>query len=803
MKLHLPRTLRTAVLTCMAVAGGFATTTATGVLATGSLLVAFATPQAQAAVDYSVYADASYENQIYQWTGSNSGIITTNSYYKETYDASTKTLVKDGNTAYTGWTARLENKVVVFDANSTTGIYDGKPSYAWDHGALPIRGIVVKNDASSAYLVGNKTDSTRGLILGSSSNVSNSIFDKTFTINTRGKNDSFIRTIGTQTWQVAEGSTLTLISKRDIEQNGKLSISGGTVAMNTKVALGSDSTTSINENTTLTFGVGFATNATASIMNSGVVNINGNITLTGSLYEYAEKQAASKTYSLGNGDGYLSVEGDAQYWIVQGTGTVTLASGVTITDADGNAHAAQQDGNKGLYFSMTVDEDTQDFYITSDSVAVDMSATGAGQSGAAESYVLNGGTMKLSGGTLAGDKVRSLKDSTIDIAATGVLTRLTNVDHTVTLTGSGTYDMGNSAAVNVAGITDSAWQGTVALGGGSTALSVTDFSFNAYGNAGSIVEVCGVSGWLTIGKTYSSKVVFSQNAALGYAMSIINGGSGAIQTFAGAVEGDGTLKISYPGGNNTLNNMHFNFTGDVSGWASEDGVTTAELYIQTPSRTAHVDFSGSATEINTDTYVHQGTLNLSVTNDKAVTLNGALTQQGGDQSVFNVTVANSADTTLYNTVNVSTLTNRGTGAIVVGSKVVDGVTKTGALTVTGSGSLGALTLDGGTAEVAGASSISTLSVLAESATPALTAKGTLTLGNVEVDCTGWTGIALDKVYTLATVDGGSLNWADTTQQSVSGIDGALALDGVVSLNDAGELVLSFSKKTLSDTAYWD
>ena len=808
----------------MAVAGGFATTTATGVLATGSLLVAFATPQAQAAVDYSVYAD--YAFTIYQWTGptsgGNKGFVSRGYWYEMEYsDGALNYKLANGEKIPSGTYNEttnfesyiLSDKTIVFDANSNCfanaqySTYAANTCYIYDCDGAAFSALVVKADAAGVVLLASKSEvNSRDVILGATDteNTSYSIFEKDFTIDTRA---SDITLRGNQQWQIAEGATFKLGAFGDntkaVNQSGVLTIAGnGTALMNNKLVVAENALINVNSGATLTLAA-LNTTSTATITNNGTLNINGNITLGGSLYEYAEKQAATKTYSLDNENGYLSVEGDAQYWIVQGTGVVTLATGVTITDADGNTHTAMQDGNKGLYISMSVDEDTLDYYITTDTVAVDMSATGAGESGAAETYVLNGGTMKLSGGTLAGDKVRSLKDSTIDIAATGVLTNLTNISNTVTLTGSGTYDLGNSTTINVAGLTDSGWEGTVAIGGGTTAFAVTDFSFNKYGHAASAVEVSGVSGWLTPSTTYLPEVVFTQNDTLGYAMLVNNGSSGSHQTFSGAVSGNGTLKIDFSGG--TLTNMHFNFTGDVSEWMSADGSTTPELYIATPNKTTHVDFSGDATEINADTYAHQGTLNLTVTNDKAVTINGTLTHQGGTQSVFNVTVVNSADTSIYNTVNISNLTNNGTGAIVVGSKVVDGVEMTGALTVTGSGSLGALTLAGGTAEVAGTSSISTLSVLAESATPALTAKGALTLSSVEVDCSGWTGITLDKVYTLATVvDGGSLNWADTSRQSVSGIDDALALDGIVSLNDAGELVLSFSKKMLSDTtAYWD
>ena len=129
MKLHLPRSLRTAVLTCMAVAGGFATTTATGVLATGSLLVAFATPQAQATVDYSVYAD--YAFSIYQWTGPTSGgkkgFVSHGYWYEMEYsDGALNYKLANGEKIPSGTYNATTNfgtyiqsdKTIVFDANS-------------------------------------------------------------------------------------------------------------------------------------------------------------------------------------------------------------------------------------------------------------------------------------------------------------------------------------------------------------------------------------------------------------------------------------------------------------------------------------------------------------------------------------------------------------------------------------------------------------------------------------------------------------------------------------------------------------
>lgn len=131
MKLHLPKGLRSAVLACMAVVGGFATTVGTGVVTGGVLSIAFAGAQAEAALQDNLLP-ATYGGNF--WVGSYTfafrvpdlasvvdGTIVaaySGSNPGDTYGANAYVLVKDGDTVKLKvGRGKLEGESFVFQEN--------------------------------------------------------------------------------------------------------------------------------------------------------------------------------------------------------------------------------------------------------------------------------------------------------------------------------------------------------------------------------------------------------------------------------------------------------------------------------------------------------------------------------------------------------------------------------------------------------------------------------------------------------------------------------------------------------------
>ena len=240
--------------------------------------------------------------------------------------------------------------------------------------------------------------------------------------------------------------------------------------------------------------------------------------------------------------------------------------------------------------------------------------------------------------------------STINIAETGTLHAFTKAgDGTITLLGSGTYDLGTlksgiaSATITNCvtmgnGSTDAEkWKGSVKISGGSNApgsngSSVQDINFNNLGQAGSTVEIGsdGVYGYLQSGSnTYAANIKFAGDF---YIQNSYTSGS-PTATFSGnivAENGGGNIVVS----RTNAGTNKYKFTGDVSGWnTSFTQNTTGGSVI------SEVIFAGAANSINAAILnENQGTLNLEIDTTEDATLSK-------DVNVSKIVVNNTAKLT--------------------------------------------------------------------------------------------------------------------------------------------------------------
>ena len=247
------------------------------------------------------------------------------------------------------------------------------------------------------------------------------------------------------------------------------------------------------------------------------------------------------------------------------------------------------------------------------------------------------GTVSLSTGTTLtlGDGVNASIHSIGTVNAAGNSTIHLNADATLhafsksgngtlTLTGSGVYDIGSvtnlGVGISVAdkiGVTTNSvqadsWTGTLRLSG-----TLQGTNLNNMGNSNSWIEVdlAGLSGYLN-----QEKRDYVPNFRLNGNLDMNNDGS-RNSHFQGAFEGTGGFIVSHNA------SLTYNFSGDVSKWTG--------AISQTGTGTTTVKFTGAASEINTAISNAAGTLNMEIATTSDATLSR-------DVSVSRLQVSNTA-----------------------------------------------------------------------------------------------------------------------------------------------------------------
>ena len=318
--------------------------------------------------------------------------------------------------------------------------------------------------------------------------------------------------------------------------------------------------------------------------------------------------------SLDGFTGSLEFEKDTQYAL-----TVVINTGSSAVDF-ASLETINSNGSVDLTFNVQADT----------SVASLTAAGGTVNISEGKTLTLGGGTADApvthSIGTLTGSS-----DASLHLAEHAVLKKVSTVTGSVTLTGSGMYDLGslgsgseNPSITNVVtmgnGSTDAEkWKGTVKISGGSNApgnnnSSVRNIDFNNLGQAGSTVEIGsdGVYGYLQSGNnTYAANIKFAGD----FYIQNSHTSNSPTATFSGNIvagnEG-GRIVVSRT---NTGTNK-YKFTGDVSKWNTsftQDTTGTGVI--------SEVIFAESANSINAAILnENQGTLNLEINTTQDATL---------------------------------------------------------------------------------------------------------------------------------------------------------------------------------------
>ncbi len=332
---------------------------------------------------------------------------------------------------------------------------------------------------------------------------------------------------------------LTTLADGELEITGSGALRGGLLVTGTDVKLtqsgengilGLAGDITINENASAEFAGNIAIGSTIS--NNGTLTLNGQISITGVLTNFEQCSNTKVTYvqsdgSASSGDnGFMKVDGG--YWLTSasstGTTNLDITEGVTTVkhDQGGEYYLYKDDGgvgeaNTGNYYFLVDSQTGTIFYVRNNDAATGNVEVNAAAAGRATGYELGAGTtMKLSEGaaTNAGVTINAAGNSTINLAAGSTLHAFTKDGAgTITLTGSGTYDLGSGIASLGTGVSLGAnWAGTVTLSG---ITSANGLDLNNFGNASSTVKLDGVNGWFARTQSTDSDLSVKTQIILG------------------------------------------------------------------------------------------------------------------------------------------------------------------------------------------------------------------------------------------------------------------------------------------------
>lgn len=202
---------------------------------------------------------------------------------------------------------------------------------------------------------------------------------------------------------------------------------------------------------------------------------------------------------------------------------------------------------------------------------------------AAHNYVLNGGTLDITEGSVKNKVVIKNKDSVINVASgatmPSVYVNLDGADSFI-LKGEGDYTLEGSSNLGGANVKNEGWKGTVA---------VSNYAMDAFipvnlGNANSTLRLSGLTGWFGLGNLNNAGVNLElENSGEAAAVNVT--AASARTWIFGSVRGTGDFQRSDTSGYA----VGYTFNGDVSDWTGS--------YINTSGETT-VTFSGGASEVN-------------------------------------------------------------------------------------------------------------------------------------------------------------------------------------------------------------
>lgn len=266
------------------------------------------------------------------------------------------------------------------------------------------------------------------------------------------------------------------------------------------------------------------------------------------------------------------------------------------------------------------------------------------ENSASQKISLDGGTMRLTKNLSSGVALQSTADSTLALQAGVALkqTQISGLSHNITLTGEGTYQLGNSSAMQASLSADN-WKGEVYVGdtdSSYTAINALDLA--QLGNRDSSIRLQGVSGSLASGSsTVEANLVLAAGSNIA-AIVIATADEGDKTHFSGDISSAGAVNFI----NDATTTHSYEFSGDVSRWSGQ---------IVGNAGTMNLTYSGEADTIATDIRLANtgsgSTLNLRVENNRQVIFNGAVADaptwgtQAGRQ--MNLEIDNAGNETIF------------------------------------------------------------------------------------------------------------------------------------------------------------
>ncbi|MBP3499449.1 MAG: hypothetical protein J6J97_05120 [Akkermansia sp.] len=256
----------------------------------------------------------------------------------------------------------------------------------------------------------------------------------------------------------------------------------GSIVNNADLTLGAGVT--VASGTAATLSGSNAIKFADTITQSGTLIISSNVAAVGPVTDFDLKKEGTGGYVLDAGNltatnenqnGFIFT-GGAEYWLVKG-GENTLTGNLTLTDNSGNAFnlaTSTTESDTGIYIS-TGDNyvETSRYYITTGDVTV--IGTGAENATGAGTYVLQGGTMQLAGGTVKSSEI--LYTSGAINLASGSSLLLDSSDNaasyiTTTTTGAGNIEIGTTVTLDKGSSTQENFAGSLVVNRGGELILV-------------------------------------------------------------------------------------------------------------------------------------------------------------------------------------------------------------------------------------------------------------------------------------------------------------------------------------------
>ncbi len=437
----------------------------------------------------------------------------------------------------------------------------------------------------------------------------------------------FETTLTQGTWHISQDFSSAYNNKKStftVAEGGKIVVADGITS----------TITNLTNNGAVEVQTGGTLTITGATINKSLVN-NGTLTVGGEITVGAEKTEGS--YYKESPDAEMKKDGNGYaayfdgYIIGTGNGTYTQAEGTVWKDANGNTITSvlNEYGVLGTGGSFGTE-----YYVNTGTVNYD----GSDKFAAATMLFINGGELqlttnlpdsglKIAGGTIPG---------TLNIG-TQTVNQAQHVNYfqsTVTLKGSGVYDLGGENALEQHLKLDATdWTGTIKLSGDTTGLALFGL-----GNANSTIDVEG---------THS----LADGAMSNYVSSDITGG-GTLQLgdsgFLTFNKNGGTVSAKITGSGDVSVSQNTSFSNNVTANAFSvidvSATTSAIVYATTVSGHIIGADAQSAQSVTTDRVAEHGTL-VERTAKDGVTINNPTTLENvalGSQ----IKITDSADSKL-------------------------------------------------------------------------------------------------------------------------------------------------------------